>query len=76
MRKHCKCYVSNWLVKITDWDLITDTFTVFSHVTLLCTQCFYTSTIPVAGSILAGTMFSSTYDRCPVYPHQHDLGST
>ena len=24
----------------------------YMYVTLLCTQCFYTSTIPVAGSIL------------------------
>ena len=46
VRKHCNLPVTRG---------IADTFTVFSHitlVTLLCTQCFYT-TIPVAGSILA-----------------------
>ena len=35
------------------YQLTGNTFTVFSHVALLCTQCFYTSTIPVTGPLLA-----------------------
>ena len=39
-------------------------FTVISHVCvpLLCTQCFYTSTIPVAGTILSDCV--SVYTLC------------